>query len=86
MTKAKPLTPEQKQIARSNPQLFAEQIAKLPGMEGTNKRQIADYLRRPVNNPYKDTADAIEKVISIDGLPRQYVGILEYVRYLRSKA
>lgn len=87
MSKAKPLTAEQKQICRENSStMFADQITQLPGMEGTTKRQVADYLRTPDDNKYAIMADMLEQFIASDGLPRQYSAVIGYVRYLRSKA
>lgn len=85
--RAAPLTTEQKRICRANSGMFASDIAKLPGMEKTTKRQISDYLRTPENNPHKALADMLEAHIADNGLPSQYSsGVIGYIRYLRSKS
>ena len=86
MTRAPPLTAEQKEICRENRTRFPTDIARLPGMEGTTPRQIADYLRKPEHNEHAVLADQLEKYIEHNGLPTKHSGVISFIRYLRGKA
>ena len=84
--KAFPLTIEQKTIIQENREkMFASEIQRLPGMEGTTVRQIGDFLRRRGHvNPQK-LADTLEEWIREDGLPANYASVMQYLKYLREK-
>lgn len=83
---AAPLTDEQKSIIRKNPNLYAATIMTLPGMEGTTKRQIETYQRKPHEVNAQCLADALERYIGDNGLPQPYSsGVIGYIRYLRTR-
>mgnify|MGYP001544816769 CR=1 FL=1 len=86
--RARALTRTQKQIILENRNLFAANIARLPGMEGTSVRQISDFLRQhPAGqpNPHEELADHIERYIREHGLPAKHGGVMGYIKYLRDQ-
>lgn len=80
------MTGAQKQICIDNENKFPAEICKLPGMEGTSSRQVADYLRKYRKpSEERELADMLEDYIENHGLPREYGTVLKYVTYLRSR-
>lgn len=80
------LTERQKEICRQNCNRFPAEIITLYGMEGTSKRQVAEYLRKPGVIPLDhELADDIDTWIVRNGLPQQYSAVLDFVAYLRDK-
>jgi len=80
-----PLTIEQKEIIKANPSIFAADIMKMQGMEGTTKRQIQDYQRRTGKSDEELLADDLEEYIGEYGLPKEYGSVMRYIRYLKSR-
>lgn len=81
------MTSVQKQICLDNAGMFPALIAKLPGMEGTTQRQIADYLRKkPTESQEHKLVEMLDDYIQTHGLPREYGSVLKYLEYLRAKA
>lgn len=81
------MTAAQKQICLDNADMFPALICKLPGMEGTTSRQIADFLRKQ-RQPSEELqlAEMLENYIQTHGLPREYGSVLKYIPYLKSRA
>lgn len=87
-TRTQALTRDQKQIILDNRNLFAANIARLPGMEGSSVRQISDFLRQhPAGqpNPHQELADHIERHIREHGLPAKHGCVVGYIKYLRDR-
>ena len=82
---APPLTIEQKEIIRSHPELYASQIIKLEGMEGTTKRQVEMYSRKPRDPEAKCLAECFEHYIEEHGLPYEYSSVYKYIKYLKAQ-
>jgi len=89
MTRAAPLTAEQKKIIRDNvSKYFPADLVKMQGMEGTTTRQISDYIHTLTEyNPHAELADHIEQYIAANGLRQDCAdGVMKFVKYLRGKA
>lgn len=87
MTRGIGMTSAQKQICIENANKFPADICKMPGMEGTSSRQVADYLRKSrMPSEELQLADMLEKYIQNHGLPREYGSVLKYLSFLKSRA
>lgn len=86
MTRGIGMTSAQKQICKDNQNCFPADICKMPGMDGTTPRQIADYLRK-IRQPSEESklADMLEKYIQNHGLPCEYGAVLKYLSFLKSR-
>jgi len=86
MTRGVPaLTIEQKEIIKENSLKFAEDIMKIPGMKGTTKRQIRDFMRRIEHSEEEYLANELEEYIEDHGLPKEHAGVMRYIRYLKRR-
>lgn len=85
---ATPLTDSQKEIIATNINLFDVEISKLPGMDGTTPRQIADYrkrISRPSDSEHRKLAEHLEAYIQHNGLPSRFGDVIQYLKYLRER-
>lgn len=82
---APPLTEEQKAIIRDHPELYAAQIVKLKGMEGTTKRQVEMYAKKPRQPEAQCLAECLERYIEEHGLPSEYAPVFKFLRYLKTQ-
>jgi len=82
---AAPLTFEQKEIIKANISQFAADIMKMPGMEGTSRRQIQDYQRRKGKRDEEILIDDLEEYIGEHGLPQEFAAVMKYIRYLKGR-
>jgi len=80
-----PLTIAQKTIIQNNLSKFSADIMKLPGMEGTSRRQIQDYRKRIGTSDEEYLVDVLEEYIAVHGLPLEFSCIMRYIRYLKTR-
>ena len=92
MSRKPVLTDAQKEIIEQNIDLFPAQIKQLPGMEGSQitRSIIANHLKKTKIEKEPDEkeelADALQRYISVHGLPSRYhgkcnvTGFLEFLR------
>lgn len=86
--RALPLTEIQKSIILENTEIFDSDICKLPGMERTTVRQIADYrkrITRPSTSDHRALADHLTEYIKNHGLPAKFGDVMGYINYLREQ-
>jgi len=85
---APPLTVKQKDIIKEHMgKMFPVNICKMDGMEGTTKRQVADYIR---SMPERVDAELViwtlETWIETHGLKVDYSsGVMKFLRDLRNR-
>ena len=92
MARPPTLSDEQKAIIEQNIDLFPAQIKKLHGMEGPQitRSIIANYLKKTKiekePDEKKELADALQRYMSLHGLPSRYhgknnvTGFLEWIK------